>query len=308
MKANQKMQDIIFTTELPLAKTDEELEKIKKMYPKCDSYFIASGCIKERREKFNKLWINYSPYADSHFLSQIKIHFHQRSWEMYVGNVLLKKSFAIKSKNEGPDFIVSEHLYIECVAPTKGASTKPDSVPETFFATTPGEIRDQNVPVDKIILRITQVLKDKALIQYENWKSKKWFDPKTPFVIAVNTGDLAHSEDPNMPNVLKALFGFQFMQINMKTGHANFSHRNEVLKSNNKTISVNYFANQDISFVSGVLFSDKTVLNHPENIGDDCIFVNNPFADNPVDNSFIKLFKNWTASKGDDKISLIKNY
>lgn len=302
------MTDSLFTVELPLVETNEELEKVKQMYPKYDSYFIASGCCKERREKFDKLWMKYKPYADRHFLNQIRTNFHQRSWEMYVGNVLLKNKLTIQSQNEGPDFVISEVAYVECVAPTKGDPAKPDSVPEMFVATTPEEIRVQDVPVDKMILRITQVIKDKALDQYENWKIKKWFDLKKPFVIAVNTGDLAHVEDPSMPNVLKALFGFQFMQINIKTGATNFSHRDKVDKSNNEPVPVNYFINEDFSFVSGVLFSDKSVLNHPENIGEDCLFVNNPFADNPVDESFVKLFKNWTASKENDKISLKKNY
>ena len=301
------MSDTIFTVELPPIETNEELEKIKQMYPKYDSYFIASGCCKERRERFDKLWVKYKPYADSNFLSQIKTNFHQRSWEMYVGNVLLEKKLKIQSQNEGPDFVVDKIAYIECVAPTKGDPNKPDSVHEMFVVIAPEEICVQDVPVDKMILRITGVIKDKALDQYKNWKNKKWFDSKMPFVIAVNTGDLSHVEDPSMPNVLKALFGFQFMQINVKTGIINFSHRDKVEKSNKEPIPVNYFINNDFSFVSGVLFSDKSVLNHPENIGEDCIFVNNPFADNPVDESFVKLFKNWTASKGNDKISLKKN-
>lgn len=302
------MQRTIFTIEIPFVKTHEELEKIKQMYPKYDPYYIASGCIKERRDKFDNLWKNYQIYADSHFLTQIRTNFHQRSWEMYVGNVFLKKCLKIQSQNEGPDFIIDKIAYIECVAPTKGDPAKPDSVPEIFAATTPEEIRVQNVPVDKMILRITQAIKDKSVDQYNNWKSKKWFDSKTPFVIAVNTGDLEHIEDPRMPNVLKALFGFQFMQINIKTGATNFSHRDKVEKTNNVLVPVNYFINEDFSFVSGVLFSNKSVLNHPENIGEDCIFVNNPFADNPVSRSFICLFKNWTASNENDTISLKKNY
>lgn len=302
------MSDTIFTANLPLVKTAKELEGVKEMYPKYDSYFIASGCCKERREKFDKLWKKYKPYADRHFLNQIRTNFHQRTWEMYVGNVLLKKGLKLQSKNEGPDFVIDKTAYVECVAPTKGDPTKPDSVPEMFVATTPEEICVQDVPVDKMILRITQVIKDKALDQYENWKSKKWFDLKMPFIIAVNTGDLSHVEDSSMPNVLKALFGFQFMQINIKTGATNFSHRDKVDKSNNKPVPVNYFTNKDFSFVSGVLFSDKLVLNHPENIGEDCLFVNNPFADNPVDESFVKLLKNWTASKENDEISLKRNY
>ncbi len=302
------MQDTIFTIELPLIETNEELEKVKKLYPKYDPYFITSGCFKERREKFNKLWGKYKSYADRHFLNQIRTNFHQRTWEMYVGNVLLKKNLIIQSENEGPDFVIDKTAYIECVAPTKGDPNKPDSVPEMFIATTPEEIRVQDVPVDKMILRITQAIKDKALNQYKNWKNKEWFNPKMPFIIAINTGDLSHAEDPSMPNVLKALFGFQFMQINIKTGETNFSYRNKVKKTNNESVSVNYFTNENLSFVSGVLFSNKTVLNHPKNIGEDCIFVNNPFAKNPVKKSFVKLFKNWTASKENNKISLKKNY
>lgn len=302
------MSNTIFTIELPLVKTNEELEKIKRMYPKYDPYFIASGCFKERKDKFDKLWGKYQPYADSHFLTQLKTNFHQRTWEMYVGNVLLEKKLKIQSQNEGPDFVIDETAYIECVAPTKGDSTKADSVPEMLVARTLDEISVQDVPVDKMILRITQVIKDKALDQYENWKSKNWFKAKMPFIIAVNTGDLGHVENPSMPNVLKALFGFQFMQINIETGVTNFSHRNSIAKSNNIPVPVNYFISTDFKFVSGVLFSDRTVLNHPDNIGEDCLFVNNPFADNPVDESFIKCFKNWIATKSNDKISLKKNY
>lgn len=300
--------DTLFTVDLPLIEGNEELEKVKALYPKYDPYFIASGCSKERREKFDRLWMKYKPYADRHFLNQVRTNFHQRSWEMYVGNVLLEKRLNLKSQDEGPDFVIDNIAYVECVAPTKGDPARPDSVPEMYFATTPEEIQVQDVPFDKMILRISGVMKDKALDQYENWKSKGWFVSKMPFIIAINTADLEHVEDPSMPNVLKALFGFQFMQINIKTGVVSFTHRNIVRKSNSELIPVNYFVKYDFGFVSGVLFSDKSVLNHPKNIGDDCIFVNNPFADNPVDGSFTKQFKNWTASLDNDKINLRKNY
>ncbi len=216
-------------------------------------------------------------------------------------------------KMKDPDFVLENQAYIECVAPTRGCPTKPDSVPEMLFsvATKPEKICIQDDPIDKIILRITQVIKDKALGQYENWKSKKWFNPKMPFVIAVNTGDLTDIEDPTgISNVLRALFGVQYKQIDLETGEINFSHRNEVLKTNNEPVPVNYFISQDFSFVSGVLFSNKNVLDHPENLGDDCTFVNNPFAKNPVNELFVRLFKNWIASRGreNDKTILEKNY
>lgn len=302
------MSNTIFTVDLPFIETNEELEKVKGLYPQYDSYFIASGCDKKRREKFDKLWIKYRSYADRHFLNQIRTNFHQRSWEMYIGNVLLEKGLIMRSRNEGPDFVIDNTAYIECIAPTKGDSSRPDSVPEMFVASMPEEISVQNVPVDKMILRITQAVKDKALNQYDNWKSKKWFDSKIPFVIAINTGDLAHVEDPNMPNVLKALFGFQFMQINIKTGSTTFSHRDKIEKTNSEPVPVNYFVNENFSFVSGVIFSNKTILNHPENIGEDCIFVNNPFASNPIDETFSESFNKWNVSRDENGIKLTKEY
>lgn len=302
------MQDSIFTTELPLIKTDEELEQIKLLYSDYNTYFIASGCIKERREKFNKLWRSFKPLADKHFLSDIKKHFHQRTWEMYFGNILLGKNLFIKSKNEGPDFIVNKNIYIECVTCEKGDKNKPDSVPEMYVACNSNEMQVQDVPTDEMILRITNSLKEKAIKQYDKWKNKDWFNEEALFIIAINTGDLGHVEDSNMPNVIKALFGFRFMQINLKNGKTNYSHRNKIEKSNKKPVSVNYFINNDFNFVSGVLFSNKAVLNHPANIGDDCIFINNPFAKYPVDKSFAKLFNNWHAKTENNGIKLTKNY
>lgn len=304
----------IFTVDLPLVESDEELEKIKQMYPKYDPYFITSGCYKERKNKFDKLWEKFKCYADSHFLTQLKTNFHQRTWEMYVCNVLLEKKLKIQlkqSKNEGPDFVIDEIAYIECVAPTKGDPTKTDSVPEPLVTNPLDETNHQNllqkVPEDEIILRITQAIKDKQ-DQYNNWKNKNWFKAKMPFIIAVNIADFAYSEDPRIPYMLKALFGIQHEQINIKTGEISVSIRSEITKSSGKLVPVNCFKSNDFKFVSGVLYSNKRVLNHPENIGEDCIFVNNPFAVNPVDELFVKLFKNWTVIKNNDEIILKKNY
>ena len=300
------MQDSIFTIELPLISTNSELEDVMKLYSKCDPYFIASGCVKDRKEKFDKLWHKFRLYADTHFLSQVKTNFHQRTWEMYVGNVLLEKNLSIASKNEGPDFVVNDNFYVECIASTKGEAGKPDSVPPMYVAKKTSEIIVQDVPVDKMILRITQALKDKAIDQYEKWKTKVWFDSNKPFIIAINTGDLEYPQDYlGIPLVIKALFGLQFLQIN-QDGDSTYSWRTEIKKGDG--VPVTYFANENFNFVSGIIYSDKTVLNHPEPIGNDCIFVNNPFAKNEVDDNFIKLFKNWKIERTAAGINLQKNY
>jgi len=292
---------------LPLDCSDQELSEIKKENFQYDPYYIVSGCCRDRKEKFDKLWKKYKPFADSHFLNEIKIHFHQRSWEMYIGNVLLEKGLKLQSGNEGPDFIISNIAYIECVAPTKGDPTKNDSVPEMYIAERLDEIIAQDVPVDKMILRTSQSIKEKAK-KYKKWREKKWFNQNIPFIIVMNTADLDYPEDSSMPNVIKALFGFRFMQINLKNKKRSYSHRKKIEKLNKSPVFVNYFTNEDFSFVSGVLFSSKAVLSHPANIGDDCVFVNNPFAKYPADKNFAKLFNNWFANKNKNGINLEKFY
>ncbi|MFO0780465.1 MAG: hypothetical protein U0519_01025 [Candidatus Gracilibacteria bacterium] len=248
---------------------------------------------------FKKLWENFAPYADSNFITETQKQFHPRSWEMYMGNVLLKRNTLseakqkIKPRNEGPDFILNDGTYIGCIACSKGDQEKADSVRPPFYAKNPDEIMVQDVPIDKMILRITQALKDKAIDQYERWKKKKWFDAKAPFVIAINSGDLEWPQDYlGIPLIIKALFGLEFLQIDQNKNDS-FTWRDEIQKG--EGVPVTYFTGKDFSFVSGVIFSDQYVLNHPEKVGDDCIFVNNPFAQNPA--NLADFFKSWLATE-----------
>lgn len=173
--------DSIFSLPLPLVETFEEVQSIQKLYPYYDPYFIASGVIKERREKFNKLWPKYKPYADSNFINEITTNFHQRTWEMYIGNILLDNNIKIFSEDKGPEFIVKNDkdkdlLYIECVCTTKGDPKSPDSVIDPINSNnSPGAL---DVPTDKMILRIRSSIKGKAE-QYEKWLNKKTDDYKS---------------------------------------------------------------------------------------------------------------------------------
>lgn len=295
------MSETIFIDEFPEAKTDTELEEIAKKFPQYDRYYIASWSIKERNIFFDKLWQKFKPYADSNFKKEIKTNFHQRSWEMYVGNLFLNEGLFIKSNNKGPDFIINNNIYIECIGVTKGDPKKHNSVPEMVFARNLEEICVQDIPIDKMILRITQAIKDKAIDQYERWKNKKWFNENAPFIIAINTWDLGYGQDHSL--ALKALFGLGSLQINQK-GNKNFGWREEIKKWDT-IIPVNYFTNENFNFVSGVLFSTKNILYYEEN-WDDCVIINNPYARNPITkNDFLFLDQRQTEI---DKNGIMLNY
>lgn len=297
----QQNADTLFTDNFPIVNSDIELEKMKQKFSKYDPYYVVSGCTKERREKFDALWQVFNPYCDSHFLEQYKnkSNFHKRTWEMYTGCILLKNNMHIQSLDEGPDFIVDGIEYIECVAVSKGDPDKPNSVPEMFVATTPEEIRAESVPVDKMILRITSAVKDK----YEKYKNWTNIDKNKPYIIVLNTSELDYPQDYlGIPLVIRALFGLHFLQIT-QNGKKSFSWRQNVSKINT-LIPVNNFTNDLWKEISGVIFSDKNVLNHSKINGEDCVFINNPFAANPVNPKRYSFLKNWCAKNNE----LIKLY
>ena len=293
------MKDSLFIEELPIIENYEEFKTIKEKFSSFDEYYVASGSYADRREKFEKLWGNFAPYADSNFKLEIQQNFHSRSWEMYTGNILLykklisTKNLKSKPKNEGPDFILDDGTYIECIACTKGDPKKDSSVKGPVYSKKSEVAILQDLPIDKMILRITQAFKDKAFIQYKKWKNKKWFNSKAPFIIAINSADLEWPQNYlGIPLIIKALFGLEFLLINQEHKES-FSWRNKIQKG--EGVPVNYFTVKDFDFVSGVIFSDLNVLNHPENIGEDCIYVNNPLAKNPSTKDISDSFSAWIA-------------
>ncbi len=46
---------------------------------------------------------------------------------------------------------------------------------------------------------------------------------------------------------------------------------------------MNFFRNETHSGISAVIYSKEPVLNHPQKLGDDCLLVRNPLADNVLE-------------------------
>jgi|SRR5680860_321660 len=288
------MQDSLFTIELPLINTNEELERIKNAYSDCDPYFIASGCIKERREKFNNLWNRFKSLADKHFLSQVKKEFHERTWEMYIGCVLKIFFNNVSSEDIGPDFILNkekaDEIFIEAVACKKGDSA--DAVPDMIVAENLKDITVQDVPHDEMLLRLS------SSISYKANKYKDFINTKNkPYIIAVNKGALEHP-DSQIPLVLKCLFGFgdeHFKKINEQLVYNGWTRREFIEKSNGEKISLMFFEKDENNFVSAVIYSPVNILNTPEKIGSDCVLIHNPKAKFPIDIKTFSFLQQWKA-------------
>ena len=298
------MNKSIFTDNFPEISTNNELQKIKKEYPEYDSYYIASGCKKERKEKFDSLWQIYQPLADKHFLSDCKKHFHQRTWEMYLGVALIKNGLDISSSEKGPDFVVDKgkesEIFIEATACARG-DTK-DAVPREYFAKKLKEIRALDVPYDKMLIRLTNSL-DSKYKKYKNFIKKK----EKPYIIAINRAGLGYLDD--IPLILKCLFGLGFQSFQMIDGklfNAGWTMKKIVFKENGVEVPISFFEEGEHNIVSGVIYSKKSVLNCPKEIGSDCILVHNPKEKLPIDLKIFSFLRQYKAKYNKDVLSIIR--
>ncbi len=165
--------------------------------------------------------------------------------------------------------------------------------------------------VDRIKMRITQSVREKVC-QFSRWAEKQVIDANMPYVIALNTADLCYPEDPQMPNVISALFGTGDRIVNPGQGGIRnpqgWTFTPEIIRSSGATISACSFLSDQYRMVSGVLFCSDTVIDYIRYKDRDCILVNNPFAYHPIPESFSSHFKNWIAERDGEVITVKKNY
>ena len=161
------------------------------------------------------LWCDFNKLADTEFIQNMGIQFHERFWEMYLGATLLSLGFQMTSADEGPDLQIitkSGPVWVEAVAPNDGSG--PDKVYDVHNATI-------GVPEDEILLRLRNAIWEKHDKKYKGYISKNTISSDSPYVIAINGYDISHSNDDEHPTyITRALFGIgnQYGVLNMKTG------------------------------------------------------------------------------------------
>lgn len=273
-----KISDTIFTDPFPDVKNNEDLEKLKHNAPfsQYDESYVTSGAIQERRAYFDQLWIKYRAYADEHFLKQVKIMFHNRTWEMYIGNVLLESKVSFASGNKGADFIVKNNIHLECVACTLGKN-----IPQLKITKKGGSFDVPNKPLET---RITTTLDTKKK-QYYEWLQKGTIKDTNPYVLAINTKFRGYADYPNIPRLIKVLFGVGDLTLSFsqdgKKSDAFFKYEETLQNRNSASVRKHIFNDPDYSFISAVIFSQIDVLNTSDKkIGQDLQIVYNPAAKN----------------------------
>lgn len=285
----------LFSENLGEVKTDEELASLQQQLPGYDPAYITQTAGVPRREIkdwMESLWAQYEPYADPHFLEEFKRQFVGRSWELYLGATLLNHGFRLgRHVSAGPDFDVQNEAgerltWVEAVTTRKGIGS--DRVPNLVYGIV------QDVPEEAMLLRISQAL-DYKFKQYQEAVVNNIVQSGEPYVIALNRSNLDYP-DPDMPLVLKALFGFGHQAlrvmvngIRQENPETFWTGRANINKKSGEGVSMLFFEDPAHSGISAVFYSTDNILQSPrgvEQMGENFVIVHNPLAKNPLRRGF----------------------
>jgi hypothetical protein len=229
-----------------------------------------------------QIWSIYAPYADPGFLEDVKTHFHQRTWEMYVWFVFEHHGFAPqKISSAGPEFFVmigSHRFWIEAIAPEKGDAE--DAVP------LPSIGKVQLVPETKILLRYTNALQ-KKLNAYTKSRESGRISQEDGYIIAINGWEATgYRPDSKPPLAIKAVFGIGDLVVSVDTTQQTPSQwyhqpRDHVSKKSASPVPTTAFLSMEYEVVSALFYSDidiGNVVNVPRPLGSEMYYCHNPTA------------------------------
>jgi hypothetical protein len=244
---------------------------------------------KKARDFCEKLWTIYQPFADRHFLNEIRLDgkFQERFWEMYLGNALIEIGFIVSSLDKGPDFKVTTEgrvLWIEAICASNGAEGNPNSLVPLF---------DQDATLisdEKIVLRLRSAIEEKSkkIIKY---LSESTINESEPVIIAINTGKIDTILAEEFLDYLNmSCFGKDCSQVQRDK---NGKYQNVAIQSVKKTaggeVSVNIFTAGEYAHISAVLISKALYSHYDQSLGNDFVLVLNPYTKNKLPFEILQL-------------------
>jgi hypothetical protein len=230
------------------------------------------------------LWKRYAPYADRHFLEEIRIQFHPRFWEMYLAVTFLEHGYKLhRHKDAGPEFgidIDEKRYWFDAIAPTAGAGA--DAVPDEFQKNRAG-----TVPQEQIILRYTSALATKREKWQKDLKSGR-VSESDGYIVAINDRSIPWAwMGAEMPYIVKALYGLGNIEVvfdrsTLKIIESRHQHRPTIAKVRGTAISSQPFAARESPEVSAVLYGFVNAANYPLQLGENFMILHNDEPNVPL--------------------------
>lgn len=249
-----------------------------------------------KKRLLENMYKKFLPYADKNFHDLIKKDFHNRFWEMYLGNYFLEKKFKLKQKenDKGPDIQIIKPIIVNIEATISTGGEGLDSVKE------PELEKVVAVPHDQICLRYINSI-DCKFDKYIKYLRDGTIKKDEPFVIAINGFIVPHRySDIDPPNIVKSVlpFGDEYFNINIETKRVidrGYFYQPFIKKVNESEVSKTLFQDEKYSGISGIIFSVVDIFNMPEIMGKEFIFIHNPLAKNPLPRGWLRSGREYWA-------------
>jgi hypothetical protein len=270
------------------------------------------------REGLEELWSRYEPYADTDFRGEFARQPDTRFWEMYLAVSLLERGKKLRLRSEltaaqrdtGPDICIrksSRNIWIEAIAPAKGAATNFDRVPDLFPASSDA-LKDP--PRREVELRITSALLEKA-DKFKAYRESGVVGENDSCIVAISAGQFAlQAAGEGLAHAVTAVFPFgdEYFIIDPKTHKIidrRFQHSGEIKRAGDDPIPRSAFQHEYFTNVSGLIWSRRSIGNF---LGqqDDFVFVHNQLAQKPIPRKWARWFEEYIPINQGKQLKLKK--
>ncbi len=227
------------------------------------------------------MWETFQPFADNHFVKEIKRDFNARFWEMDLTCTLLELGYDVECPKPGPDVKIKGNTWIEAICPSGGQVNSPDKVPDIVTGIA------QAIRGELIELRFISAIIEKHR-KYLGYLNKGVISKSEPYIIAINGNQIPNARlDFSMPHIVKAVLpiGSEYIAFDRESFEVvggGYNHQASISKFNGSEIPTDIFLDEKYQGISAILYSCVDLCNRPEKSGQDYILIHNPLAKNPV--------------------------
>lgn len=243
------------------------------------------------RSMLQEMWQRYAPYADPDFRYGFARDVDGRSWEMYLGCMLLEAGRAllpvVERRREGgqPDLCVLEdgrRIWIEATAPGEGASG-PDQIVRPVPINEGGGFIA--APIRQAQLRTSGAFWTKAQ-QVGHYIEQGVIAPHDVSIIAISAGRFgAYLSEQPLPLIMTTLFpiGDAYVTIDRETGDvlAEGFHPAPLIHRHRHPVPRTAFLDERFADISGVIWSRISIGNLSRQHRP-ITYVHNPLAQTPL--------------------------